>query len=437
MTLAFPAAHEAARPHVHRVDDAVSLCLAALNFYPVYAGPAIRFHRYLPAFASYGVSAHVFAGTPELIKAEASGVKRDWGEWEYGRVLAATEPNGAALYQTRLPDTNKRRRSKIFAKALVEHCRRPETHPDVVQLLDSGPLWTIPLLKLRRLDVSVVYTATMLPDLGNVSAVRAAVIQRKIAFSMRPMDAVVVSSGVMAEQMRQMGVRAPVHVIPNGVDTDRFRALDGGADRRRVREELGIGHEDAMALFVGPIVPRKGIDLLLEAWTRLCKELPRLHLVLAGPRLDITHPANRSFHQEVCRMVKESAAPKRVHFTGMIENVEEYMRAADVFVFPSRREGMPNVVPEAMASGLPVVMTPFIGLPSEFGEAGVHYRLVDFDADSLADGIAEVLGDREPRGAMSSAGRSWTRQHLGLERSVERYAELYRHLAHQRSAESR
>jgi len=419
----------------HRDATPLQVCLAALNFYPVYAGPAIRFSRYLPKFRPLGISMRVLAGTPEIVKARASGVEPDWTDWEIGEALPPAEVGGAPVQRVRLPDDGGRLRARLLAASLVEHCRDPNRRPDVIQLLACGLEWIRPLRQLRRWRIPVVYTATMLRDFRSSGRIKRLLLERSIAFPMQFLDGVVVSSEAMRERMPRLGVRTPVHVIPNGVDTGRFRPPAGSEDRGRIRQALGIGPGDTMALFVGPIVARKGIELLLEAWARACSDLPRLHLVLAGPRLDITHPANRAFHERIHRMIEASSASGRVHFTGMIENVEEYMRAADVFVFPSRREGMPNVVPEAMASGLPVVMTPFIGLPSEFGRAAVHYRLVDFDADSLADGIAEVVQDRRLREEMGSAARTWTEQHLGIERSVERYAELYRQLARGRRAE--
>lgn len=172
---------------------------------------------------------------------------------------------------------------------------------------------------------------------------------------------------------------------------------------------------------------------MLEAWLRLRSTHPRPHLVLAGPRLDATHPANREFHGRLNALVASAAAPERIHMPGMVRNVEDYMRAADLFVFPSRREGMPNVIPEAMACGLPVLMTRFIGLPAEFGEPGRHYLPVRRDPEALAAAIGRLLGDSGSRRALGREARTWVERQLSVTRSIQRYAALYRELASTRT----
>lgn len=416
-----------------RAEGLVEVCLAALNFHPVYAGPAIRFSRYLPGFASRGVSMRVFAGTPELSKATASGLQRDWGGWKLGRTLPVTELHRVAVHRVRLPDEGTYRRALRFGYALARHCRRPVYRPDVVQLLACGVPLVPTLLRLRRMGIPTVYTATMLPDPRRRHPVRRELLRRYIAGPMHLVDAVVVSSDVMRETFREWGLRTAIHVIPNGVDTERFRPAEATDKPATIRRTLGIGPQDTLALFLGPIEPRKGTDLLLEAWARLARRWPRLHLVLAGPRMDIAKPGNEAFHRKISHLVEASGAADRVHFTGMVPDPEVYLRAADLFVFPSRREGMPNVVPEAMASGLPTVMTPFVGLPTEFGQAGRHYLLADFDADVLAERIGDLLRNAELRRTMGVAARRWVENEMEVDRSVQRYAELYRAMASQSS----
>ncbi|NJL45279.1 MAG: glycosyltransferase family 4 protein, partial [Leptolyngbyaceae cyanobacterium SM2_3_12] len=71
-----------------------------------------------------------------------------------------------------------------------------------------------------------------------------------------------------------------------------------------------------------------------------------------GPRLDQSDPALAPFGQRLEALLEASGTRERVHFVGRVDNVEAYLQAATLFVFPSRREGLPNVVMEAMASGL-------------------------------------------------------------------------------------
>ena len=407
--------------------ERVRVAVAALNFYPVYAGPAIRFARYLPQLTARGLDMSVLAGTPEMIKAAASGLEPNWADAKQGDILPTGDLEGIPVTYVRLPDDGKRRREILFGRAIVNLWLSAAQRPDVLQLLSCGRE-TMPLLvRTRRMGIRTVFTATMLPDEKARGWLRRQALRRAIAWPMKLVDVVVVSSDIMRERLQKLGVRTAIHVIPNGVDTYRFQPPPDGRPQE-LRCSLSIGPDDRVLLFLGPIIARKGVDLLLEAWTRLAVEWPRLHLVLAGPRLDMTHPANESFHRRISTLISQNS-PERVHFTGMVRNPESYMQAADVFVFPSRREGMPNAVPEAMASGLPIVMTPFVGLPPEFGEEGREYLLADFEPDALAARIGQLLSDQALCESLGARAREWVEEHLDVDRSVQRYAELYRQLA--------
>jgi glycosyltransferase involved in cell wall biosynthesis len=100
-----------------------------------------------------------------------------------------------------------------------------------------------------------------------------------------------------------------------------------------------------------------------------------------------------------------------------------------MFVFPSRREGFGNVVLEAMAMELPVVLTPYKGLPEELGTAGREYVLSRPDPDSVAAHIETLLDDLGRRQALGRAARHWAEQHMDMEMVIDDYAELYRDVA--------
>ena len=430
--------HTTSASSTREAREPIRVCLASPLFYPVYSGPAVRFGRYLPGFLARGVEARVFTGTPNAVKAAMSGVQVDWQARRTGELLPVETTNGVPVHRVRLPDGHPQRRSLAFGLSLVEFCRRPEYRPAVVQFVNLPYTLTPALLRLRRLGIGTVFTSTMLPELPP-NPLKRWVLRRAVVFPTGLVSRVVVSSGAMRDMLRGLGVRDPIEVIPNGVDTARFRPPASLAERIAIRRQLGIGAHDPVLLFVGPITARKGVDLLLEAWSRIALDWPRAHLLLVGPRQAENNPQEAAFHRKLNELVEASRAPERIHFLGLVPNVEDYMRAADIFVFTSRREGMPNVVPEAMASGLPVISTPFLGLPAEFGHAGRHYLLAGFDPELLATRITELLADRGARAAIGAAARRWTEDHLAIDRSLDRYVELYREVAasHQRKGATR
>jgi UDP-glucose:(heptosyl)LPS alpha-1,3-glucosyltransferase len=225
-----------------------------------------------------------------------------------------------------------------------------------------------------------------------------------------------------------IGGRVPVEVVPNGVDLERFRPARNN-ERQKLRNSLGMGDSDQVIVTVGAVHPRKGIDLLLKAWRKTADCHPRARLFIVGSRQDKINPELKTYSSMLESLINNSGAADRVHFTGSVENVEEYLRVADVFVFTSKKEGMGNVVLEAMASGLPVLLTPFIGLPKDFGVPGDHYLLADRDADHLSAGISRILNNNALRSALSKNSRQLMEQDMGMDSILDRYASLYHKLA--------
>ncbi len=405
----------------------VEVLLSHLSFYPVYSGPALRFRRYLPGLRRRGIRPQVLSGTPQASEARTSDVQLDVDGVEPGAFLPDREVEGVPVRMVRLPETGGRARMSSYMKALVRRCADPASRPDVIQLLALNVFSVPGLLRLRARGVPTVFTYTLLGELSDRPLKRW--LQRiYIRLPFQLVDRVVVSSSVMRDELLELGVRTPVDIIPNGVDVDRFRPARDRAERMAVREALGIPEEAPLALAIGSIMPRKRPDLILEAWRRVREEHPEAHLVLAGPRHDQAYERYRDFGRRIRELVEATGAPETIHFPGKVDDVEAYMRAADLFLFASRREGMPNVIPEAMACGLPVVTTPFIGLPDEFGREGVHYELVEGGRE-MAVTISSLLDDEARRTRLGRAGRAWMAEHLDLDRTLDRYAALYRELA--------
>ena len=406
----------------------ITVCLASEKFYPAFAGGAIRFLRYLPGLRARGINVQIFCGTPTTLKARVVGAEATWKSRRNGEMLPVEMLNDVPVHRVRLPDSKSPRRRGLFSRALFEFCRQPKHRPDVVQLLSLRFYGLRGVLGIRRLGVPMVFSGSMVSELPS-NPVKRALLRQFLRIPLQLVDSVVVSSSVMRQYFCGLGITVPIEVIANGVDLVRFRPAERPAERQIVRRALGIGPKELMMLFVGSVKPRKGLDLLLEVWVRVAKEHPNAHLVIVGPRRDRVDPANRGFHERLEALCVGSGAPERVHFAGIVGNVEDYMRAADIFVFPSQREGMPNVVLEAMASGLPVVMTPFVGLPAEFGEPGRQYLLAESRADELGLIVERVLSQKALRDEMGQSARRWVEEHMDVEMTLDEYAGLYRGLA--------
>jgi glycosyltransferase involved in cell wall biosynthesis len=243
-------------------------------------------------------------------------------------------------------------------------------------------------------------------------------------------DCVVASSTVVRESLRAIGVTTRIEVIPNGVDTRTFAPPASPQARRAVAEQLGLDPDAEIVLYVGGLIPRKGIDVLVEAWAKIARCRPRAFLVLVGPDPQQLWGEGESsgFLAQIRASLAASGAKERVVFTGLRDNVAPYYQAADVFAFPSRREGMGNVVLEAMSSGVPCVLAPFAGLPDDFGHPGEQYLLVERTPDAFADAICTLLDDPDRHMQFGHQARQWAEEQLGVAHSLDKYAALYREL---------
>lgn len=407
----------------------IGICLATLSFYPLYAGPALRFQRYAPGLAQRGGRMRVFTGavTDELIARDGALTNGSGSPKAGGHTKRALFEIVDGLPVQRIELPSGRWQQVTYFRHLAHYCREHRSEIDVVQLLHIDLLAAPWLHQLRRLGIATVFTHTLLADLSPLPWKRMVQrIHRRLPLNL--VDAVVVSSREMRRQLTALGVKTPVQVIPNGVDLQRFRPISSADAKARLRQQLGLDPAGEIVLAIGPIIPRKGVDVLVEAFVTLCAEFPQTYLVLVGPRHDLARENLAEFHRHLRSTIEAAGADERVIFTGAVSNVQDYLRAADILVFASRREGMPNVVPEAMACALPIVMTPFLGLPDEFGQPGAQYVLSDWNPRHLANDLRTLLEDPQRRTALGRAARQWIEEKLDVNQSLDAYMDLYRSL---------
>ena len=146
-------------------------------------------------------------------------------------------------------------------------------------------------------------------------------------------------------------------IVPifNGVDISRFNPPPSADAKTRIRKALGLPVDKKILLTCGGVSRRKGIDFLLDVWLEVSTSMENAVFVLLGPTDKVEEGYSGTFIGEIIARTKEEPFRNNVILCGTVSNVEDYMKAADVFSFAGRQEGSPNVIREAMASGLPVV----------------------------------------------------------------------------------
>lgn len=216
-----------------------------------------------------------------------------------------------------------------------------------------------------------------------------------------------VSDGI-ARELESLGVPANrIEVIYNGVDTEQFSP--GPSDR----DSFGLPAKVPLALFVGDIrTPRKNLDTVLRA----LQQTPEIRLAVAGSVKDSPFPA----------LARELGVSDRTFFLGKVSRIPSLMRSVDFFVFPSRYEAHPLVVLEAMASGLPAIVSGNFGAEGFLGDGG-HILKDPNDVTALATVMNEWMEGPEKRRSMALAGRERALQ-MQWSTMAHAYLEVYEKL---------
>jgi len=204
--------------------------------------------------------------------------------------------------------------------------------------------------------------------------------------------------------------------IPNGVDTDHFRPASE-AERAEVRERLNWGEKGPLVVFVGRLSAQKSPSDLLAAFQRVVREEPGGLLLLVGDG-----PLRESLKSQA----HELGISENVRLVGNVDNVRDYLHAADLFAMPSRAEGMSNAVLEAMACGLPCVGTGVSGTTELFGENEAGRVISLGQPDQLSEAILALWRSPEEARRLGAAAAEKVRSLYSLDAVVGQYLELYR-----------
>lgn len=230
--------------------------------------------------------------------------------------------------------------------------------------------------------------------------------------------AAIVFTSEQERQLASYGPRRPEWVVPAGLDGSLFEHLPPPGQFRAAFPAV----DGPFLLFVGRLSPQKGLDLLLAAHARIARERPNLWLVVAGPDY-------RGYASQVHAMAREHGIESRVLVTGMLPfelKLAAYVDA-ELFVLPSYAENFGLVITEALACGLPVVMSDQVNIHQEMAAAGAA-TVVECTVDSLTAGIESALADSGLRRRMATLGPALVRADYTWEALMPMLMNRYREL---------
>ena len=242
----------------------------------------------------------------------------------------------------------------------------------------------------------------------------------------KALDAVTAISKPLIQTYLDRGFsREKLVYIQQGVELDRFRPATP-AIRSDLRRKMGYSEDERIVLFVGTILERKGVDWLIEAWEQVSRKLGTCRLVLVGmDYFDHTHQNRESLNRFVeAQKARVADGNLPVDFVGLKDDVNPYYLISNILVLPSRKEGFGNVIVEAMASGLPCIVTPMDGVAHETIVDGANGYIVE-DVDELADRLANLLSHPKLEAAMGAKGLEMARDRFDMEKIMLQYLDLY------------
>jgi glycosyltransferase involved in cell wall biosynthesis len=225
---------------------------------------------------------------------------------------------------------------------------------------------------------------------------------------------VAISDGIRAEA-HEFGLDNVV-VIPNGVAVDRFHIYD----RKQARQQLGLDADKLYLIFTGRLVQRKRIDILLSSMPSVLREFPNCHVLLAGSGSGQADTVERELREQVRSLGLEN----HVHFLGLRDDIELLLCAADLFVFPSEREGMPNAVLEAVAAGVPIVASRIDGVIDILNDE-IGWLIPPGDAEALSEAILTILPSPEQAQQRAHKAQQHVTEKFSLDVIAQQYERLY------------
>jgi glycosyltransferase involved in cell wall biosynthesis len=242
--------------------------------------------------------------------------------------------------------------------------------------------------------------------------------ERLDRFHLRWMDQVVCVSEAQAARVRRAGVRPDrIRVIYNAIDPMRFHEPDA----RYRAKLLRYFRQPRMHVIgaAGRLSPEKGFEVLVKAAERVLREQPCTGFVLFGEGPERTN---------LQKQISAAGLGQSFILAGFRADLDRFLPHLDLLVLPSYTEGLPNVVLEAFAAGVPVVATAVGGTPEVVEEGVSGYLVPAGDAETMAERICQALSHPDDLPDMGRKGRLCVQEKFGFATQAELYRELFEQL---------
>ena len=383
------------------MDSKISVCFVQFRFHPIFSGHAIFLQKLIPKLQKRGVNACVL--TARLDNSS-----------KYECI------NGVDVY--RIPVL--RYRTLVthisFVFSCFAHLFFKDRQYNIIHVSSSKIIGLLSGL-FKIFGAKTIFQMSLLGS-DDPEAVKSRF--GRLSLKLYALaNAFISPSTAMSSSYHKMNLPAhKLFQIPYATDPDTFQPL-GPEQKQVIRQKLGLPQQGKLVACVGGIIKRKGVDFLIDAWADVCKQYQGAHLLLIGPFLEA------DFLAEMKQRIQQNRIHNKVSFVGQVDNVHEYMGAADIFAFCAHREGLPNALIEAVSCGLPCVVLRMEGITDDIFTHGVDGIVVENrDVHEYAKALLEVLRDDALAHQLGIHARQTVLEKFSLDAVCDRYIELYQKL---------
>jgi glycosyltransferase involved in cell wall biosynthesis len=378
------------------------------NYGAIKAGPVLRFMKYAPYFEKLGV--------------ETVFVTIDRGQTS----INGNENEPKVIYI-------KCNNSIELAKIAIDKAINEKVKPTTLLFLSIDYQSYFSLLKAKINGIKLLYVSTMQFNLKfkEFGAPRNLLAQFILFFLLNRtynlFNYIVCSTNLLKNDFKKLSVKdKKLKVIYNGVDTNKFRPATK-EEKLQLRLKYSLPTDKFIVLFVGLFVERKGVDYLLNLFrefNRKTNESNMPLLLMIGDEMIEISENSQSFKTNWPKLKQESILDGFVRFDSFSSNIHEYYKMVDMFIFPSKLEGMPNVLLESMASGLPVLVNKFDGFSDDYGISKKEYELLSYEIKNDLKLFENYLNKKDASVELGKNARIHALSNFDFDISIDAYVSL-------------
>lgn len=211
-----------------------------------------------------------------------------------------------------------------------------------------------------------------------------------------------------------------IHSITNGVDMKRFHPVLA-EEQHALRKKLDLPEDQLIALFCSRLIHRKGFDLLVNAWPKIWEKHKDLHLAIVGD--------GSAEAQSHIQALMERTSPTAITVFGQVPDSAPYMQAADIFLFPSRKEGLPNALIEAMSCGCACIASDIGGNTDLISPEKAGLLFTSGDYHDFSHKLTELLDNRDEIGKLGATASTYMKNHYDIQVIAAKLDQLYQHIS--------